>query len=180
MKRMLVLEASGNAGEPSECKSICVQAELYGINVVYKCVKDNNNVEEVLQNNGSFDYVYLSQYGGIEGLSSKNKNVDMDWSEFATKLFEYDCLKEDCIIMFSCSRGELNAIADTLFMNCGEISFIVGPRQSLNLSELLISFGIFLYNVEVRRIDPVVACEKIKAATDIRFNSCDRVVWDIL
>ncbi len=37
-----------------------------------------------------------------------------------------------------------------------------------------ICFGIFLYNMEMRRVDPVVACEKIKLATDQRFSCYDR------
>ena len=36
-----------------------------------------------------------------------------------------------------------------------------------------ICFGI-LYNMEMRRVDPVVACEKIKLATDQRFSCYDR------
>ena len=31
-----------------------------------------------------------------------------------------------------------------------------------------------LYNMEIRRVDPVVACEKIKLATDQRFSCYDR------
>ena len=37
-----------------------------------------------------------------------------------------------------------------------------------------ICFGIFLYNMEMRRVDPVVAYEKIKLATDQRFSCYDR------
>ena len=37
-----------------------------------------------------------------------------------------------------------------------------------------ICFGIFLYNMEERNTDPVVACERIKAATDQRFSCYDR------
>ena len=37
-----------------------------------------------------------------------------------------------------------------------------------------ICFGIFLYNMEMRRVDPVVACEKKKLATDQRFSCYDR------
>lgn len=34
--------------------------------------------------------------------------------------------------------------------------------------------GIFLYNMEIRGVDPVVACEKIKLATDQQFSCYDR------
>jgi len=37
-----------------------------------------------------------------------------------------------------------------------------------------ICFGVFLYNMEIRGVDPVIACEKIKVATDQRFSCYDR------
>ena len=54
------------------------------------------------------------------------------------------------------------------------VSYVLGPRQSLTSEDMHICFGIFLYNMEVRRLDPVVACEKIKLATDRRFSCYDR------
>ena len=50
----------------------------------------------------------------------------------------------------------------------------LGPRQSLTSADMHICFGIFLYNMEKRNTDPVVACEKIKCATDQRFSCYDR------
>lgn len=48
------------------------------------------------------------------------------------------------------------------------------PRQSLTSADMHICFGIFLYNMEKRNTDPVVACEMIKCATDQRFSCYDR------
>lgn len=50
----------------------------------------------------------------------------------------------------------------------------LSPRQSLTSADMHICFGIFLYNMEIRKTDPVVACEKIKCATDQRFSCYDR------
>lgn len=38
----------------------------------------------------------------------------------------------------------------------------------------IICFWVFLYNMEIRKTAPVVACEKIKCATDQRFSCYDR------
>lgn len=65
-------------------------------------------------------------------------------------------------------------VAYTLFWNCTHISYVLGPRQSLSSVDMHICFGIFLYNVEIKNNDPVVACEKIKCATDQRFSCYDR------
>jgi len=40
---------------------------------------------------------------------------------------------------------------------------------------MLIGFNILLYNLEHRGVDPIVACEKIKLGTDIRFVCFDRL-----
>lgn len=77
--------------------------------------------------------------------------------------------------MLSCCRGGLNEVAYNLFYCCENISYIVGPRQSLYPHDMLISFNILLYNLQHRNIDPIVACEKIKLATDIRFICFDRL-----
>lgn len=48
------------------------------------------------------------------------------------------------------------------------------PWQSLTSEDMHICFGTFLYNMEKRGIDSVVACERIKCATDQRFSCYDR------
>ncbi len=65
-------------------------------------------------------------------------------------------------------------VAYDIFLTCSQISYILGPRQSLTSADMHICFGIFLYNMERRGVDPVVACEKIKLATDQRFSCYDR------
>ncbi len=65
-------------------------------------------------------------------------------------------------------------IAYEIFLTCQQINYVLGPRQSLTSADMHICFGIFLYNMEMRRVDPVVACEKIKLATDQRFSCYDR------
>lgn len=173
-KRILMLEACGIAGEEHECGGICNQAKLYNIEVINKNVVDNKDLDIILQSNGTFDYIYLSSHGDIEGFASENGKVDISWSEFAALLCSTGCMNDDCIIMLSCCRARLNQVAYTLFANCTHVSYAVGPRQSLTSQEMHICFGIFFYSVEIRDIDPVVACEKIKAATDRRFSCYDR------
>lgn len=84
------------------------------------------------------------------------------------------CMNEDSILMLSCCRGGLMEIAYTMFLTCLKICYVLGPRQSLTSADMHICFGIFLYNMEIRSADPVVACEKIKLATDQRFSCYDR------
>ena len=173
-KRILILKVCGSSDEPHECNGICEQSQLYGIEPVCKCVKDNEDLESILSSYGSFDYIYLSAHGNAEGFASEDENVNMSWQELAMLLCKSKCMNEDCILMLSCCRGGLMEIAYNIFLTCQQINYVLGPRQSLTSADMHICFGIFLYNMEIRGVDPVVACEKIKLATDQRFSCYDR------
>lgn len=173
-KRILILEACGGVEEPHECNGVCEQAALYGIETVCKSVKNNYELNDVLASNGEFDYIYLSAHGCADSFGSEDGQVDMTWSSFASLLCNYHCMKDDSVLMLSCCRGGLMQVAYSMFYVCGQISYVLGPRQSLTSADMHICFGIFLYNLEVRGCDPVVACEKIKLATDHRFSCYDR------
>jgi len=95
--------------------------------------------------------------------------------DFGSILCNAECMEENCVVMLSCCRGGLNQVAYDLFYHCSKITYIVGPRQSLCSHDMLISFNILLFNLEYRFVDPIVACEKIKLATDIRFICFDRL-----
>lgn len=174
MKRILILKACGSSDEPYECNGICEQSTLYGIEAVCKDVKSNDDLESILSSNGTFDYIYLSAHGCADSFGSEDNEVNMTWADFATKLCATGCMNDDCILMLSCCRGGLMQVAYTLFYYCSHISYVLGPRQSLTSADMHICFGTFLYNMEKRGTDPVVACERIKCATDQRFSCYDR------
>ena len=172
--RKKLLKAYGSSDETHECNGICEQAQLYGIESVCKCVKDNEGLESILYSHGLFDYIYLSAHGNSEGFASEDEKVNMSWQKLAMLLCKSKCMNEDSILMLSCCRGGLMEVAYDIFLTCQQICYVLGPRQSLTSADMHICFGIFLYNMEMRRVDPVVACEKIKLATDQRFSCYDR------
>lgn len=173
-KRILVLKACGISEEIHESIGICAQAQLYGIKAVCKCVRDNEELEKILYSNGLFDYIYLSAHGCSEGFASEDEKVNMSWKRLAMLLCNSKCMNEDSILMLSCCRGGLMEVAYDIFLTCMQICYVLGPRQSLTSADMHICFGIFLYNMEIRGVDPVVACKKIKLATDQRFSCYDR------
>jgi len=173
-KRILILKACGTLDEPHECNGLCAQAELYGIEHVCKCVRNNDELKDVLSSNGQFDYIYLSAHGDSDGFGSDDGIVNMDWPVFAELLCSSSCMTDDSVLMLSCCRGGLMNVAYDMFLTCEHICYVLGPRQSLTSADMHICFGIFLYNTEIRGLDPVAACEKIKMATDQRFSCYDR------
>ena len=174
VKRILVLKACGSSDEPHERNGICEHAQLYEIEPVCECVRDNDDLKHILSSNGLFDYIYLSAHGDSKGFASEDEMVDMSWTEFAMLLCNSKCMNEDSILMLSCCRGGLMEVAYEIFLTCQQICYVLGPRQSLTSADMHICFGVFLYNMEIRGVDPVVACEKIKIATDQRFSCYDR------
>src|SRR6185437_3436203 len=175
MKNILILRACGINDEQQECDNIKLQAELYNIDVHDYCPKNNDELIEILNKGITFDYIYLSSHGNIDGFGNESDTIYYSWFEFGNELCNADCMKQNCIILLSCCRGGLNQVAYDLFYCCTKISYIVGPRQSLYPHDMLISFNILLYNLQHRNVDPIVACEKIKLGTDIRFICFDRL-----
>jgi hypothetical protein len=174
-KTMLILRACGSNDEPRECESIKTQAELYGIQVSDYCPKNSSELSKCLYSGNRYDYIYLSAHGDENGFENSDGSVSFSWVEFGVHLCSSACMKDDCVVLLSCCRGGLNQIAYDLFACCGHVSYVIGPRQSLSSPEMHISFSILLYNIEQRRMDPIVACEKIKSGTDIRFVCFDRL-----
>lgn len=174
-KRILLLRACGINDEKQECDNIKSQSELYDLEVHDHCPKTNAELDEILNRGITFDYIYLSSHGSDQGFGNEAGTIDYSWFDFGCGLCSSMCMKEDCVVMLSCCRGGLNQVAYDLFYCCTKISYIVGPRQSLYPHDMLISFNILLYNLVHRNIDPIVACEKIKQGTDIRFICFDRL-----
>jgi hypothetical protein len=174
-KHILILRACGIDDEKQECDNIKSQCELYDLKVYDHCPKTNDELQTILNSGIAYDYIYLSSHGDAIGFENNTKTINYSWFDFGVELCSSMCMKEDCIVMLSCCRGGLNQIAYDLFYCCNKISYIVGPRQSLFPHDMLISFNILLYNLEHRNVDPIVACEKIKLGTDIRFICFDRL-----
>lgn len=174
-KRILILRACGVEGEKQECDNIKSQCELYDLEVYDYCPKSNDELIATLNKGITYDYIYLSSHGNAEGFGNEDSSLNFSWFDFGVELCGSMCMKEDCIILLSCCRGGLHQVAYDLFFCCSKISYIVGPRQSLYPHDMLISFNILLYNLEHRNVDPIVACEKIKLGTDIRFICFDRL-----
>lgn len=173
-KRILILKACGSSDEPHKCNGICEQAQLYGFEYVCKCVKDNEDLERILYSHGLFNYIYLSAHGNSESFASEDEKVNMSWQKLAMLLCLSKCMNEDSILMLSCYRSGLMKVAYDIFLTCQLICYAIGPRQSLTSADMHICFGIFLYNMEKRRVDPVVTCENIKLSTVQLFSCYDR------
>lgn len=174
-KILLIIKACGVKEEEHECNLIKSQADLYDITTIEIEPKSIEDLEKTLYNGNKYDFIYLSSHGNPNGFGNSNGSINISWYNFGVMICGSACLNYDSILMLSCCRGGLNEVAYDLIFCCPKISFVVGPRQSLVPSEMAISFNILLFNLVHRNIDPIVACEKIKLGTDIRFVCFDRL-----
>jgi hypothetical protein len=175
MKNIIIIQACGHSDEKLEIENIKTLSELYGLDTKMVCVDTSTSLREALKSNGKFDYIYLSSHGDSEGFGNQSKTLDVKWADFGQIICDTNCLKDGSILLLSCCRGGLNEVAYDMFLSCFNIEYVVGPRQSLNSSDLLIGFNLLLYNLEHRGIDPIVTCDKVLKGTDIRFKCFDRM-----
>lgn len=176
---MLIIKACGGKDEDKECKIIETQAEFYGIKTKTIIPKSKEDLKEKVSTDEPYDYIYVSTHGNDEGMCNESSSLDVSWIEFGLMLCEQQTLSKDSILMLSCCRGGLNQVAYDLFNSCPDISYVVGPRKSLIAEEMQICYSLLLFLMVQKDVDPVVACERIKAATDIRFFFSDRLEAEV-
>ena len=86
-----------------------------------------------------------------------------------------DIINDGCVFLLACCRSGLNKVAFDLFYTCTFIEYVCGPRWKVTDLDLSVAFTVFLYNMEVRRMQPNQAAERMSVATGYDFNCYDRV-----
>ncbi|MDX1940293.1 MAG: hypothetical protein SFU99_07065, partial [Saprospiraceae bacterium] len=171
----LILGCSELDSEEREINIIETQAELYGIEPIKYGLTSFDDLVEALNLGIQFDFIYLSAHGDEIGFSDQSGNIDVSLKEFGEMLHNNNCLTKNSYLLLSCCRSGLNDVAFDLINFCPGIQFVCGPRLSLSTEEIVMGFSIFLYNIAYKDIDPVIACDKIRNSTDLRFICFDRL-----
>lgn len=173
-KQLLVLKASEDISD-MEITNIVSQITMYGIKSVIKTIDSYKTSYNVLHSRKQYDYIYLATHGCETSWGNISGTLDVTWIDFGAMICHSNVTKPGCIFLHSCCRGGLDKVAWEMFACCEKIHFICGPRQSLFPVDIITAFNLFLYNVEVKRTDPVIAAEKVLKATDIRLVCYDRL-----
>ena len=173
-KNLLFICASSDVDVHAIAEKYC-NAKLYGIN--FQCF-DVCTLEELKcrldgLDGKKIDYLYLAGHGNCDAFGDINR-FTASWEDIADTICEAECLNEGTIVMLYCCRGGLNTVAYKLFSSCININYILGAKQNMADIDLITGFNVFLYNVECRNIDPVIAAQKATIATEIRFECFDR------
>jgi len=174
MKEMLILNASEDITS-EEIKCIAGQAELYSIKCYLHNIASFKDLYECLFNGQTYNYIYLSTHGCETSFGNISGSVSVKWMTFAAMICASGVAKEGAVFFHSCCRGGLNQVAWEMFACCPKIEFVCGPRHDLYAEDLVTAFNLFLYNIEIRKIDPVRSAEKVLTATDVRLICYDRL-----
>ncbi len=171
---MLVLVASEDV-QADEVHNITSQVKLYGIEHRRFDVHSAKELYLALNHGGQYDYIYLATHGCDMEFGNISGTLSVTWLQFAAMVCSSGCNNQDAIFLHSCCRGGLSQVAWQMFNCCNKIAYVCGPRNDIRPVDLVTAFNLFLYNVEVRRIDPVVAADKVLSAIDTRLVCYDRM-----
>ncbi len=171
---MLILNASDDIAL-EEINNIASQISLYKIKPIIRKVTSFDTLFDALYTHEKFDYIYLATHGCDTSFGNISGTVLISWVTFAAMICRSDVANEGAIFLHSCCRGGLNQVAYQMFGCCGTIEFVCGPRHDVFPVDLITAFNLFLYNIEVKKIDPVRSAEKVLVATDIRLVCFDKL-----
>lgn len=174
MKEMLILKASEDIKDV-EIDNIASQAKMYNIQCYIFKIDSYQKLYETLFTPQKYDYIYLATHGCETSWGNISGTVNITWLNFAAMICGSHVAKEGAIVFHSCCRGGLNQVAWQMFACCPKIEFVCGPRHNLYSVDLITSFNLFLYFIEIKNIDPVRSAEKVLNATDVRLVCYDRL-----
>jgi hypothetical protein len=173
-KRMLLMRASKDvcADEIVNITSIC---DMFGIEHVTVNLDNLDKFVSDVATKGHFDFLYLGAHADLFGFGEADSSTAFSWPDFAVSLCVSDCLNYGSILMLGCCRGGLRAVAMQLFLSCGKIDYVVGPRWTVTAQEITTGFHIFLYNMVCRKEQPSTATKRASKGTGYDFYYYDRV-----
>jgi hypothetical protein len=173
-KRMLLIKASNDVcgTEIAHLEKICEMfdiahsvVELFNFESFYEGVKPL----------GKFDYVYLGAHANQYGFGDAHSDEWLGWGAFAAALCSTDCLRTESVLLLGCCRGGLRSVAMTMFVACGKIDYVLGPRWTVTAQDITTGFHVFLYNLTIRREQPSTGAKRASSATGYDFYYYDRV-----
>jgi hypothetical protein len=171
-KKLLIIRVTNDVLDVSIQETFCM-ARHYNIDVEYKDVSTITELENSLNSGKIYDYVYFAGHGD-ENFFSDNKNFTASWSQIGEAICKTKCLNDNAIIMLYCCKGGVHTVAFKLMADCPNIKYVCGAKQSVSSIDLMTGFNVFIYNIERKYLDPVLAAAKSTNATDIRFECFDR------
>jgi hypothetical protein len=173
-KKLLIIVASDDI-ENFEIANISSQANLYGIVVHLERVNSYGDLYVALCKGVRFDYIYLASHGCEDYFGNISGTMKVTWSQFSMLICYSAVPNKGAIFFHSCCRGGAAQVAFQMFSSCELIDYVCGPRHLLKSVDLITAFNLFLYFIEVKKIDAVRSAEKVLSATDIRLICFDQV-----
>lgn len=171
---ILIIKASCDICQ-NEIDHIEIIAKMFGLIPEIVNLVDMVQFQQSIFHKGPYQYIYLCTHASPYNFGEADGSKLFSWEEFAQELCLANCLDNDAILLLACCRGGLKKVADTLFLNCGNIDYVCGPRWKLTGADISTGFHVFIYNLESRREQPSIAVDRASKATGYDFFCYDRV-----
>jgi len=173
-KRMLLVKASNDvcSTEVTHIEKIC---DMFSISHEVIELSSLDQFMEEAQALGRFDYLYLGAHANQYSFGESDGSPSYSWNDFAAILCATDCLNPESVLLLGCCRGGLKMVAMSMFLACGKIDYVAGPRWTVTPQDITTAFHVFLYNLVIRREQPSTAADRSSRATGYDFYYYDRV-----
>jgi len=173
-KRILLVKASNDvcSTEIAHIEKIC---EMFSITHDVIELTSLDEFMEQAQGLGKVDYLYLGAHADQYSFGESDSSSSYNWNDFAAVLCAADCLHPESVLLLGCCRGGLKMVAMSMFLACGKIDYVVGPRWTVTPQDITTAFHVFLYNLVIRREQPSTAANRSSQATGYDFYYYDRV-----
>lgn len=172
IKNVLILNITSSVAKENIVDVYC-HGKSYNMNVSHKTVHNIDEFKNELIDK-SLDYLFLAGHANEECFTD-NKFFHQSWDGIGEIICTSNCLNDNSILMLYCCKGGMVKVAYTLFAECPNIRYVLGAKQDMYPIQLTVGFNVFMYHVEFRKTDPVLAARKATDATDIRFECFDRI-----
>lgn len=172
-KKLLILKGSEDVCK-EEVFHIANSAKLFGIEPYYQEIRSLEDVKNLKDLGVRFDYIHLCAHANPECFGD-NKTYEVKWIDFGSTICFREILNEGAVFLLACCRSGLNKVAYDLFFSCSMIEYVCGPRWTLTALDLSVAFNVFLYNMEIRKLQPNQAAEKMSHAVGYDFYCYDRI-----
>jgi hypothetical protein len=172
MKNVLILNITSDVKKENIVDIYC-HGQSYNMKVAHETVNNIDEFQNALRGK-KLDYLFLAGHANEECFANNNF-FHQSWAEIGNIICTAECLNKDSILMLYCCKGGMVNVAYTLFAECPNIRYVLGAKQNMYPIQLTVGFNVFMYHVEHRKTDPVLAARKATDATDIRFECFDRI-----
>ncbi len=166
-KDLIFIRADQIAIPDSDVDAFQHMCYAYGVDLKRKEVKSEDDIEDALS--GIFKYICFAGHGD-ECSFGNESDLSLSWDRIGEIICQKNCLHHNGIVILFCCKGGLTEVGCKLIESCPNLDFIVGVPENENSLGLLTAYSIFIYNLEINRLDEEESIHRAICGTGIKIE----------